>query len=146
MYKVIFDCNVYDKLYHCPDLQGKISRLISENKLMVMVTSTIRRELEISPFKGVPEWFHTEIIGDSVFLSEYSLTDVDRVGEGDIYDVHKGHSKNFRDAIIADTAHTDADIFVSEDNRCRQRFKKISDSCKSMSFSEFENWLNNRKM
>lgn len=112
---------------------------------MVMVPSTICRELKVSPFKGVPNWFPTEIIGDSVFLCDYSLTDIDRVGEGDIYNAHKGNSEQFRDAIIADVSNTDADIFVSEDYRCRQRLKKVSELCTSMSFSEFENWLNSRQ-
>lgn len=145
MLKIIFDTNIYHKLHNRPDLQEKICHLINENKLMVIVPSTIYRELEVSPFKGVPNWFRTEIIGDSVFLCDYSLTDIDRVGEGDIYNAHKGNSEKFHDAIIADTSHTDADIFVSEDNQFRQRFKKISDLCKSMSFPEFENWLNSGK-
>ncbi len=141
MNKIVFDSNIYDKLNNRPNLQEKIRQLINENKLTILVPSTINRELKNSPFKGVPNWFKTERAGDSVFILDHSLLDIDRLGNGDIYNSHKGNSLKLRDAIIADTAETDADIFVSEDKRCRERLKNISDSCQSMTFDEFQNWI-----
>ena len=143
MNKIIFDSNIYDKLNNRPDLQEKIRHLTNENKLTILVPSTINRELENSPFKGVPNWFRTEKIGDSVFTLDYSQLDEDRLGKGDIYKNHKGRSSKFRDAIITETAETDADIFVSEDKRCQKRLKDISDLCQSMTFDEFQNWITN---
>ena len=98
MNKIIFDSNIYDKLNNRPDLQKKTRQLINENKLTIVVPSTINRELENSPFKGVPNWFRTEGTGDSVFILDHSLLDVDRLGNGDIYNNHKGNSLKFRDA------------------------------------------------
>ena len=143
MYKIIFDSNIYNKLDNRPDIRRKIKSLITNNKLSVVVPTTISRELEKSPFKGVPDWFNTECIGDSAFILDYSRLDVDRLGGGDTYNSHRGNSKKIQDALIADTAETDADIFVSEDNRCRERLKNISNSCKSLTFSDFETWLFN---
>src|SRR5208283_2047979 len=114
MHKIIFDSNVYNQIYRRHDIQEKVKCLINEKRIKVIVPNTVKRELDQSPFKGVPNWFHTEKLGDSVFLFDYSLLDVDRLGNGKVYSNHKGKSLKMRDAIIADCANADADILVSE--------------------------------
>lgn len=63
------------------------------------------------------------------------------LGEGVVYDEHRGESKNIPDAIIADSANALADILVSEHRRCRERLKKISARCTSLDYEQFREWL-----
>ena len=140
MHKIIFDSNIFNKIDDLPQIKERIKKFVDSGEIIVIIPSTIERELNKKPFYGVPNWFKTQIIGDSVFILDYSHLDCDRLGNGNTYNKHKGNSTKIKDAIIADTANRDADIFVSDDKRCRERLKKMSD-CQSLTFIEFLKWL-----
>lgn len=141
MIKVIFDTMIWDKLAVDSVTCDVIAKLVQEKRIQVLVPSTIQRELEESPFKRIPSFFPVSLIGDAVFLADYSLTDCDRVGDGIIYKQHKGNSQKIKDAVIADTANADCNVFVSEDGRCRNRLKQLSKLCQCFSFDGFKLWL-----
>jgi hypothetical protein len=59
-----------------------------------------------------------------VFILDHSRLDYARLGEGEIFSAHRGTSQQIKDAVIVDAADTDADVFVSEDRRARERYAK----------------------
>ena len=138
MAKFILDSNVFDQLEKRPELKERPHALVADGLITVLVPPTIKRELDQSPFQGVPTWFPVELTSDSVTILDYAQLRTSSLGIGDVYKTHKGISGILRDAVIADAANTDADIFVSEDGRCRKRLAQSSSSCKSMDFNEFE--------
>ena len=64
-----------------------------------------------------------------------------RLGDGIIFDKHKGTSQNMKDAVIADTVDLEATMFVSQDNRSRNRLGKLSPKCISFTYEQFLEWL-----
>lgn len=137
MTKVVFDCNVWDKLALFTEVQNRIRRLCIAGEMEVVVPDTLRRELKESPFQGIPDWFPVRTIPDSVFVPDQSWLDHARLGEGKVYREHLGESTQRKDAIIVDAADSDADIFVSEDRRARTRYAALRGSEKSMNLCEF---------
>ena len=101
----------------------------------------IQDELTAGPFGGLPDWFPIELELESVAVVDYSRVGMCRIGDGEVYKKHKGQSKQAPDGIIADSADSMADIFVSDDHRCRERLKKISRWCQSKTFEEFKAWV-----
>jgi hypothetical protein len=142
--KVIFDTNIYDKLIGDEQTCEAISKLIKHDLLRVEVPRTIEDELIESPHKCVPKLFPVERTSDSVFIVGHSKIGFARVGNGTIYGDHRGQSQKFKDAVIADTVASDCNIFVSEDNRCRNRLRKSTDKCLCFSYAEFKEWLSEK--
>lgn len=68
---------------------------------------------------------------------DHSRYDEARYGDGTAYTQHKGASNKVADAVIAESAVTDADVFVTEDRRARKRTKDIGYDCSSMTYAEF---------
>jgi rRNA-processing protein FCF1 len=64
------------------------------------------------------------------------------LGEGEVYEQHKGVSMKFRDALIADVADSDCDFLITNDERCKKRLNEFSQKCKAMNFNEFKKLLN----
>ena len=134
---VVFDANVWDKLALFTEVLGLIRRLCIAGKMEIVVPDTLHRELKVSPFQGIPDWFPVRIVSDSVFVLDHSVLNHARLGEGEIYREHLGESKQRNDAIIVDAADSDADISVSEDKRARTRYASLRGTEKSMDFDEF---------
>jgi hypothetical protein len=86
---------------------------------------------------GVPDWLPICKVTDAAAVAGIAVAGAARVGGAAVYKAHLGNSvKKAKDAIIAATAHADADIFVSEDPRCRGR-ANMHTRCECFSYSEF---------
>lgn len=77
------------------------------------------------------------MIPDSVFVVDHSRADHARVGDGATYKAHKGRSRKVADAVLADAADTDADIFVTEDVRARKWYDKLRGENRALDYSAF---------
>lgn len=143
MEKIIFDSNIFDLLVEDSDAVCKLNDIIKLGIAEILIPSTICDELKKSPFKGVPALFPYIKITDAVFILGQSRLGEARLGDGRVYQQHKGDSQQLKDAIIADTANLEATMFVSQDNRNRSRLRNLSKSCKSLTFDEFLDWLKN---
>lgn len=141
MNKIVFDCNIFDEISKDESVKNKIHLLVERGIIEVIIPRTVRDELIDSPFMGVPNWFPITAIGDSVFIADRSPVDSARLGSGIVFKKHLGSSSKISDAVIADTADTDATIFVSNDNRCRKRLSKISNGCTAHNFTMFKDFL-----
>lgn len=146
MDKVIFDTNIYDKLICDRETCSAISELITGGILSVEVPLTVEDELLESSHKGVPNLFPVERTSDAVFIVGYSKLGSARLGGGEIYTAHRGQSQKVKDAVIADTANSDCNVFVSEDNRCRNRLRELTDKCSCFSYDEFKQWLADKNL
>jgi hypothetical protein len=106
--------------------------------LEVVVSPIIVGELKESHFQGIPKFFPITCITEAVAIADYAIAGLARTSNGDIYNSHRSDSKKSKDAIIAETADSDCDIFVSEDNRCRSRLNKHADKCKAFDYTQFK--------
>ena len=78
---------------------------------------------------------------ESVFMLDFARLGTARLGDGRVFNEHRGASNQASDAVIADSADDLADIFVSEDRRARTRLKSASDRCVGMSYLDYRAWL-----
>jgi len=92
-------------------------------------------------FQGIPGWFPVDLEPEAVTVLDHAHLDLTNLGPGEVFNKHRGVSSKASDAIIADSADSLADVLVSEDRRCRERLKKISNKCKAMIYKEFSTWL-----
>ena len=122
------------------DIRAAIRQLIEANRITILVTPTIRDELNNGP-DGFPTWFPIQAIQESVFILDSSQLGEVRLGDGTIYSAHKGQSKRIADAKIADAAGTDATIFVTDDTRCRDTLQRLTTTCQCIDLPAFEIWL-----
>jgi hypothetical protein len=120
-----------------PSGRKKIASLCASGNLEIVVTSQLVRELERSPFKGVPTWFQVARKPDPVFILDHSELDRASPGDGLMYEKHLGTSQQRKDAILADGAETFVDIFVSQDKRARNRVKQFGTNCSVMTYADF---------
>ncbi len=134
--KVIFDCNIYDRLAADVALTVRIRQLVARSSLSVLVTRTLWSEIVKSPHEDLAKSLPVTHIGESVALAGGRVGD--RVGSGRLYVAHRGNSKQFNDALIADAAQAAADYLVTEDTRCGKRMKAYAVSCKAIGFDEFK--------
>lgn len=141
MKKVLLDSNIYNRLQRDPPTIETLRTACDAGDVQVIVTPKIVAELSDGPFGGVPDWFHTELIAESVMVVDHSFIGWCYLGSGEVYERHRGNSNKVPDAIIADTADSSADILVSEDRRCRERLRQISNRCKVFTYREFSAWL-----
>ena len=135
--KALLDTNVWDKLALDASARNKIRTLCEIGAHEIVVPNTLLRELEESPFGGVPEWFPVTLITDSVGVWDHSQWDHARFSDGKMFRDHCGGSQNVSDAVIVSSADGDADIFVSEDNRARNRYATLRGKQRSLCYSEF---------
>jgi hypothetical protein len=139
MIKVVLDANIWDKLARDDDACERIRSMCESHLLEVVVSDTLLRELKASPFPGVPHWFPAQLTSDSVFVLDHSRLGFARLGDGEIFSAHRGDSKKVSDAVIVDAADSDADVFVSEDRRARDRYAMLRDWSKSLDYKRFRN-------
>jgi hypothetical protein len=137
MIRAVLDANIWDKLAADDQARERIRSLCDATELEIVVPDTLLRQLEQSPFGGVPDWFPTDVIVDSVFVLDHSRLDSARLGEGDVFTAHRGKSRQISDAVIVDAADSDADLFVSEDRRARERYSKLSDPSRALNYFRF---------
>jgi hypothetical protein len=137
MIKAVLDANIWDKLAQDDEARGRARLLCDAGDLEIVVPDTLLQQLEESPFGGVPDWFPTSVIADSVFVLDHSRLDSARLGDGEMFTAHRGSSKQIADAAIVDAADTDADVFVSEDRRARERYAKLRDRGRSVDYARF---------
>lgn len=141
MISVFLDSNIYDRLAVDPGRCFHLRELIHKDLVEVLVSPVVHDQLRASPFKDLPSLFPVRLISEAVAVVGVAKAGLARPGNGDTYKKHRGTSNQYEDAIIADTAHCDADIFVSEDNRCRKRLKTISSTLECLDYDEFAAWL-----
>lgn len=137
MTRAVLDSNIWDRL--AADAEGRVRAcaLCQARELEFVVPDTLVRELELSPFNGVPNWFPARLTSDSVFVLDHSRLNGARLGDGATFAAHRGASQQTSDAIIVDAADTDADIFVSEDRRARERYAKLRDRGRALDYARF---------
>ena len=141
MKTIVLDTNIFQLVDSNDGIKTQISSLISDNKIKIIIPANVVRELANGPFNGIPNWFPTEEVTDSVFVLGHTPLGEGSLGSGEVFNRHRGESKKISDAVIADTAATDADVFVSNDKRARSRLKKIKPSCQAYDFDEFRTYL-----
>ena len=141
MVRVLLDGNIYNHLEVDKAARIRIAEMIAGGAIDVVASPIIVDELRESPFKGVPDFFPVTRITEAVFVVGIAVVGLARVGDGKIFNAHRGKSKKTKDAIIADTADRDCEIFVSEDRRCRERLKQAGKKCLALSYADFKEWL-----
>lgn len=141
MHALLLDSNIYDRLASDQTTRERIKSACAQNLIRVLINSIIRDELLSSPFQRIPAFFPVELIADSVVVAGLAIPGLARPGRGDVFAGHIGSSKKGKDAVIADSASTHADLFVSDDHRCLKRLLKLKTSCKCFTYDEFARWL-----
>ncbi|GJL61313.1 MAG: hypothetical protein NPIRA03_41700 [Nitrospirales bacterium] len=134
--KIIFDCNIFDKLSSSDETVALVKQLIRTLRLSVMVNPVLWGEILKSPHADLANSLPVAYIGESVLRAGGQVGD--RVGSGEMYHAHYGNSQQFNDALIADAAQHDADYLVTEDNRLRKRFNMLTIRGKAITYNEFQ--------
>lgn len=143
MIKVILDCNIYDKLSADENMRALLASLVISREIAVIATPLVIVELQVSPFAGIPSWFPVIVEPESVFVLGFAKLGAARLGSGEVFNKHRGSSSKTKDAIIADSAASIADLFVSEDKRCRKRLEEINTKCRALTYGEFCDLVSN---
>ena len=133
----VLDTNIWDVLAVDELARSRICELSGAGVLEVIVPATVRRELQLSPLAGVPAWFPTRVVGDSVFVLDVTPLGEGALGEGSAYAEHLGDSEQRADAIIIDTTDTSGATFISADNRARKRYARMRDDSCSIDYQRF---------
>ena len=136
MKRAVLDGNIYNFLERDVHVRSQVKNLIEAGALTVVLTRTVAEELWPSPFRGVPNFFPVEYIGNTVGRCGL-LAAGDSIGAGEVFDSHKGNSKKVADALIADAADCCADWLVTDDGRMRRRLAKVARRCVALSYPEF---------
>ena len=137
MTKAVLDANIWDKLGGDDQARERVRSLCEAGELEIVVPDTLLQQLQASPFGGVPEWFPTNVIADSVCVLDHSRLDFARLGDGDVFTAHRGASQQISDAVIVDAADNEADVFVSEDRRARERYATLRDRGRAFDYARF---------
>jgi len=141
MARLLLDSNIYDKSQHDQETRDRLAEGINLGQVVIIATPVVAGELNDSPFRGFPDFFPIKIEAEAVAVLGYARLGMSRLGSGNVYKAHRGNSIQIKDAIIAESADKLADIFVSEDVRCRSRLDQISQRCRSMSYGDLQTWL-----
>lgn len=140
MDRLLLDTNAYRHIADRPDVHATLRDLIQAGSIEVLLTPTVRDQLRAHP-DGIPAWFPLREIPEAAFIVGHVRVGEFRIGSGEVYTAHKGDSQQIADAMIAEAAHTDATIFVSDDNRCRDRLRSQSTTCQAFTVPEFIAWV-----
>lgn len=146
MISIVLDANIYDVLAVDAERCFYLRELIQKGRVEVLVSPVVHDQLRAGPFKDVSCLFPIRLISEAVAVVGVAKVGLARPGNGNVYKEHRGASNQYEDAIIADTAHCDADIFVSKDKRCRQRLQTISSTLKCFDYDEFAAWIENQRL
>lgn len=138
MQTILLDTNVYTRLEQDKEALKRLKQAVDSGNFRVIATPVVIDELAKGPLGGIPDWFPVEFQAESVAVLGHWRAGQAHLGEGRTFTEHRGTSTKTRDAIIADSADTFADILVSDDRRCARRLASISSRCKAMNFQEFQ--------
>ena len=141
MTTLLLDGNIYNKLRDDLEARTALADRVQAGEVRVFATPIVIDELNESPFRGIPNCFHVDLEPESVVVLGYARFGMARLGNGEVFAAHRGASKKTKDAIMADSADSLADLFVSEDSRCRKRLSQTSTKCRALSWFEFRQWL-----
>jgi len=143
--KVMFDSNVFDKIVSTQGLIDDILALVADERLDIITTHIQEDELnhvsdaeKRQAVMRVP-WRIIETSGAIYGVSKYGQA---KYGNGNVQghklqDIHKGNPKHAEDALISLTALKQVDVFVTEDERLRNKVSRISASLQTWSFNDF---------
>ncbi|MEX3982141.1 hypothetical protein AB4Y45_24545 [Paraburkholderia sp. EG287A] len=140
MLTIFFDSNIYDRLEGDADTTALVLTRIEEKRVEVLMPRQVAKELHKRP-KAFPALFPVTRIGHAVARAGIMCAG-DIIGTGEVFDEHKGDSKQAADAFIVDVAVIIANWCVSEDLRSRRRFPQ-GDDCIPLSYAEFCERLRN---
>lgn len=138
---VMLDGNIFDLLAKDSLTRDLIRDLVGQKYIRIIISPVVMQELRSSPFRGIPDFFPVDIIVESVAVVGLAIVDLAICGDGTIFSPHLGTSSKGSDAVIADSASSYANIFVSEDKRCRTRLAQLQESCNCLSYSDFKLWI-----
>jgi hypothetical protein len=141
MIKIFLDANIYDKLCDDLDARTRVANGVASGRIQIVATPVLAGEMIDSPFGGFPNYFAVSIVPETVAVLGHARVGMARLGTGEVYTAHRGASGKIQDAIMADSAEKVADMFVSEDARCRNRLANISDRCQARTYQQFREWL-----
>jgi predicted nucleic acid-binding protein len=133
--RVVLDGNVFDKFERDARAADLLATLISESKVAVLMPRVIADELRARP-AGMPEWLQVCHVTDGTAVAGIAIAGAARVGGSPVYDAHLGTSRKGKDAVVAVTAHLDADVLVSDDRRCRTRAQQHA-RCEALTYEQF---------
>lgn len=136
---VVLDANIFDLLAGNLGAQSSIRSKIDSDSIELLVTPTVMKQLNASPFKGVPSWLPLRRISESVALCNGPCDS--RIGRGTVMHLHQGPSKQWEDALIADVAATEDAVLVTEDRRLLRRLSEVTTRARGMRFEEFLRFL-----
>jgi len=137
----MLDGNVFDLLKSDDDTRALIKSACEKKQIRIIISPVVMKELERSPFGGIPYFFPVEVIVESVAVAGLAIAGLAMPGNGTIFSAHLGTSNKGSDAVIADSASTYANVFVSEDSRCRTRLQQAHHSCNCLAYGEFQMWI-----
>ena len=144
MIRVLLDGNIYDKLAADDDTRALLASCVAADGVLVIATPIVIDELNDSPFEGLPSWFPIVVEPESVFVLGFARLGAARLGDGEVLTKHRGSSSKIKDAIIADSAASIADLFVSEDKRCRKRLEEMNTKCRALTYAEHRVWISSQ--
>ncbi len=148
--RVLIDSNIYDKFIDPPCILNRILELIRIGKIELLQPQIIRSQLaEMTDIRKRDKLLSipTRAVPGDGFLAGYSGAG-DRVGAGsgrikidDILTKKKPTRGHIEDALIATTAVTEADAFVTEDKRLGNKMRSAKLSIQLWTFADFESHL-----
>lgn len=138
MKTLLLDTNIYNALADDSETRAALWKAIERGKLKVIVTPIIRDELADGPLGGIPDWFPIEFEPETVAVVGFWRIGLARLGSGQVFTRHRGQSSQNEDAIIADSAHTLADILVTNDKRAARRLREIISDSRTMNFDDLK--------
>jgi len=141
MQTVMLDGNVFDLLKSDDETRALVKNACEKKQIRIIISPVVMKELERSPFGGTPDFFPVEVIVESVAVAGLAIAGLAMPGNGAIFSTHLGTSNKGSDAVIADSASTYANVFVSEDSRCRIRLQQAHRSCICLAYREFQMWI-----
>jgi predicted nucleic acid-binding protein len=139
--RVLLDGNVYNRLDVEPEIRAAVETLIEKGILQVFASPVVVKELQASPFGGIPNWFPVSVQPEGIGIAGLERAGMARSSVGRIFHAHRGESRKGYDAIIAESARTMRAMLVSDDRRCRERLKEIAGEDTAMSYNEFKVWV-----
>jgi hypothetical protein len=150
--RVLPDSNIYDKFIDLPCIRNRILELIQRDRIELLQPHIIRSQLAATPDISRREALLSipaKTVPVDGMLAGYSCAG-DRVGDGsgglktDVMLKDKkptpGHT---RDALIATTAATEADVLVTEDRQLGNKIKSMKPTIQVWNFADFESHLAN---
>ncbi len=149
----MFDSNIYDKVIANEALFVQLRSLIDSNQLEIVSThiqldelGRIENNAKRESALAVP----STIVPTMGFVLDVSRLDMACLDGGnpeiiEYEQIQKGNLKHVEDALIALTAHHEADVLVTEDNKLINKIKATKTKLTLWKFEEFKSFLDSVK-